>query len=102
MSAEQRLSPVQPALFPQESDLPTDQNTYRDQITRAYVALYQKRLSSDELTPPTEEMILGTQSIARYPPIFQEAFDVHSYREVEKTGTDQENYRAKGYNQSNC
>jgi len=44
MSAEQRLSPVQPALFPQENDIPTDQNAYRDQIERAYVALYQKRL----------------------------------------------------------
>jgi len=64
MSAEQRLSPVQPALFPQENDIPTDQNAYRDQIERAYVALYQKRLSSDDFTPSTEEMVLGTQSIA--------------------------------------
>jgi hypothetical protein len=59
MSAEQRLSPVQTALFPQESDRPTDQNVYRDQIEQAYVALYQKRLGSDDLTPSAEEMVLG-------------------------------------------
>jgi hypothetical protein len=59
MPAEQRLLPVQTALFPQESDPPTDQNVYRDQITRAYVALYQKRLGSDDLTPSIEEIVLG-------------------------------------------
>ncbi len=53
------LSPVQPALFRQESNPPTDPNTYRDQIERAYVALYQKRLGSDDLTTSTEEMVLG-------------------------------------------